>query len=485
MIDINTIPKEIVGNRNQIECNFIFALWQRPDDIEVYKNIENGKDIITEDGIFYYGVLKQLYKLGYENFDSATLYTFFSDKDELRHGYERRGGYSTIDEIKSLIQSENLESYYDELVKNNMLVNLYNSGFNIIKDIGKLREMTSDEVYDYYDYLLNNMCVGKVEKLKAENLSDGYSSYITEWDKGRMVGFRIGYPILNYRLAGVHKKNLLLHMAHIGNGKTTSSILFYILPAIESGENVCIIANEQGISEFRQMILASVVFNKINYRKMNRQKFIRGGFSDDDKAAMLEGEKWLRECDGKIIFIETSDYNIGTVKKIVKKYSKLNYGLFIFDTLKPAVESSDRAWAEFSEVAKELFVLAKNEDVAIVATAQLSSESMSRRYLDLSCVGKSRAIAETATQVVMFRSLTTEEKNGGIKVYEMKRNENGKYMDEKIYKDLDPNKDYVVLFTPKNRFGDTKPQIVYERNMSFNTMREIGYTEVGFDGFHR
>ena len=85
----------------------------------------------------------------------------------------------------------------------------------------------------------------------------------------------------------------------------------------------------------------------------------------------------------------------------------------------------------------------------------------------------------------MFRSLTTEEKNGGIKVYEMKRNENGKYMDEKIYKDLDPNKDYVVLFTPKNRFGDTKPQIVYERNMSFNTMREIGYTEVGFDGFHR
>ena len=64
MIDINTIPKEIVGNRNQIECNFIFALWQRPDDIEVYKNIENGKDIITEDGIFYYGVLEQRYKVG-------------------------------------------------------------------------------------------------------------------------------------------------------------------------------------------------------------------------------------------------------------------------------------------------------------------------------------------------------------------------------------------------------------------------------------
>ena len=148
--------------------------------------------------------------------------------------------------------------------------------------------MTSEDVYNYYEYKLNNVCVGKVEKLKAENLSDGYEDYIDDWDKGKMVGFKIGYPLLNYRLSGVHKKNLLLHMAHIGNGKTTSSILFYILPAIESGENVCIIANEQGVSEFRQMILASVVFNKIKYTKMNRQKFIRGNFSEADREAMRQ-----------------------------------------------------------------------------------------------------------------------------------------------------------------------------------------------------
>ena len=55
-------------------------------------------------------------------------------------------------------------------------------------------------------------------------------------------------------------------------------------------------------------------------------------------------------------------------------------------------------------------MLAKKENVAIIATAQLSAESMSRRYLDLSCVGKSRAIAETATQVVMFRTLSEDEK---------------------------------------------------------------------------
>ena len=481
MIDIKTIPNELRENREQLECNFIFALWQEPEAIEDYKII-NGTDIITEDGIFYYGILQQLHKLDYQTFDHATLSTFLSDKETLRKGFERRGGYATVNEIKSLIQADNLASYYDELVKSNMLINLNKNGFNVLTELDKLKKMTSEEVYDYYDFQLNNICVNKISKVTAENLSDGYEYYIEEWDKGRMVGFRIGYPLLNYRLAGVHKKNLLLHMAHIGNGKTTSSILFYVLPAIESGENVCIIANEQGISEFRQMILSSVVFNKVKYFGMNRQKFIRGNFNEQDKKAMQDAIDWLHKCEGKINFIEVEDYSIGVVKKIIKKYSKLNYGLFIFDTLKPALESSERAWAEFSEVAKELFMLAKKENVAIVATAQLSAESMSRKFLDLSSVGKSRAISETATQVVMFRSLTKDEKEK-IKAYTHEKDEKGKYTNIRKIIDLEPDKDYIVLFTPKNRFGDVAPQIIYERNMSFNTMREIGYTEIRYDGF--
>ena len=154
----------------------------------------------------------------------------------------------------------------------------------------------------------------------------------------------------------------------------------------------------------------------------------------------------------------------------------------LLDTLKPMLESSDRAWAEFSEVAKELFLTAKTQHIAVVATAQLSSEAMSRRYLDLSCIGKSRAIAETATQVTMFRSLTTEEKEK-IEPWQFQKNEDGKYSKVRKTFPLDPSKDYIVLFTPKNRFGDTQPQIVYERNMSFNTLKEIGYTEIAYDGF--
>lgn len=481
-MELDKYPKELINKRDAIECNFIFSLYKDPQTIDDYKNIVNGTDILTEDGMFYYGLAQQLYKAGYMAFDNISLYTFLEDKKTLKSGFEDRGGYKSIVEITSLINTDNLNTYYDELIKNNMLMRLYDSGFNVIDNLDKFNQMSSSELYDYYDFQLNNICVGKIEKIKAENLSEGYENYIDEWDKGKSVGYKIGYPLLNYRLAGVHKKNLLLHLAHIGNGKTTTSILLYILPVLESGENVCIIGNEQGVDEFRQMILASVLFNKIEYFGMNRQKFILGRFTDENKENLKLAAKWLEDCKGKLQFIEMSDYSIGNVKKIIKKYSKLGTGMFVFDTLKPEQENSERAWAEFSEITKELFMLAKKEDVAIVATAQLSSESMSRKFLDLSCTGKSRAIAETATQVIMFRSLSKDEKEK-LKPYQFQKDDNGKYSKIRKVIDLDINKDYIVMFTPKNRFGETNPQLVYERNMNFNTMKEIGYVEIVYDNY--
>ena len=115
--------------------------------------------------------------------------------------------------------------------------------------------------------------------------------------------------------------------------------------------------------------------------------------------------------------------------------------------------------------------------MAAIATAQLSPETIARRYLDLDCIGKSKAIAETATQVVMFRFLFGDEKEK-LKPYTFQKDENGKWSSVRQLHDLDPTKSYIVCFNPKNRFGDTTTQIVYEYNQSFNALYEIGYIEV-------
>lgn len=359
---------------------------------------------------------------------------------------------------------------------------LHKAGFGVEKELDKLTRMSSSEIYDYYSYKLNDIALTKIGKLSAENLSEGYEAVIDEWDKGLSVGYKIGYPLLNWRFAGVHKGHLLLHEGHIGNGKTTTAILFYVLPVIESGEDVCIIANEQGVDEFRQMILASVLFNKVKYFHMNRHKFITGNFTEEDKKALHEAAQWLKKQEGKIYFVPMQDYSLTMVEKVIRKYARLGCGMFLFDTMKPESDAED--WGIFSDVAKSLFLMAKAEDVAIVATAQLSGESMGRRFLDLSCTGKAKAIAETASQVVMFRNLQADEREK-LHCYKFLRDDNGKLTRIKQEVPWNPDRDYILLFTPKNRYGEVGPQIAYEINRSFNTLYEIGYVDVPYDTYQR
>ena len=283
-------------------------------------------------------------------------------------------------------------------------------------------------------------------------------------------------------LAGVHRGCLMLHIAGIGQGKTTTAIQLYVSGAIESGENVLIISNEQGVSEFRSMLMAYVLFNKIKGVKgMNRQKLVIGRFTDEQKEKLKEAAAWISAQPGKISFVEMQDYEITNIKKAVKKYSKLGYGLILVDTIKPLNEAEQGAWAQFSEVSKSLFLLAKQTDTAIICTAQASAESLGRKYLDLSCIAKSRAIAETASQVVGFRPVTNDEVNK-IKPYTFKRNPDGSNSKIKTLVDLDPDEHYIVLFVMKNRFGSIFPQIVYRFNQTFCQLEEIGYYDQPYDG---
>ena len=108
-----------------------------------------------------------------------------------------------------------------------------------------------------------------------------------------------------------------------------------------------------------------------------------------------------------------------------------------------------------------------------------------KKYLDINAIGKSRAIAEVCGQIIMFRSLQKEEKEK-IKVWKHKRDEKtGKLLQTTETVKLDPDKDYICLFIVKNRYGRSNVQLVYERNMAFNTYIEIGFTEVEYDGFGR
>ena len=486
MKELTDYPSTLVAKRELIEGSFVFSLWKNPELYGDYMNdIRAQDDFITSDGMFYYTIGLQMYKKNYRSFDEASLLTFLSSNENLLEGFNNRGGMTPINEIKAIINHSNVEGYFDELIKNNAILQLHDEGYEVLKHFETFEKMSYEQLEDFMEFKLNNVFLKSVSSgMTISDLSSSYDSWIEKWDSGDGIGYKVGFPLLHYHLAGIHKKNLILHLGGIGQGKTTSALLIYVLPVLEEGEKICIIANEQDEEQFRQMILSTVLFNRINYRKFNRQKLLFGGFTDDDKDHLRKAAKWLEQFKNKLHYVHLTDYGTSNVKRIIKKYSKLGVGIFLFDTLKPTDESSDKAWAEFSETAKMLFQLAQKEDIAIVATAQLSSESSKRKYLDLSCIGKSRAIAETAGQVIMFRPMRQAEKKS-LEVYTFSKDLKGNKTSVKTLHTLDENKDYIIVFIPKNRYGQADIQIVYERNQSFNSLKEIGYCNVEFDGFDK
>jgi len=479
------IPEELIKNRNVIECNWIFCLFKDINLVGDYKNIVNTEDIITDDGIFYYGLIQGLAKNGYQVADNISIHEYLSSKKTLNKKFEELGGYSTIKEISDLLSLKNLDTYYDELVKNNLLIRLYNAGFNVLKDLNKLNTMSSEEIYDYYDYQLNNISVGKIEKIKVEDLSSGYDEWIKRADSATNIGYRVGSKLLDYQLAGIHKGCLTLYLGGIGQGKSSSSVSLFILPAIEDGNDITILCNEQTADEYRSMIISAVLFGKIgNVKGMNRMSITLGNFDDYKREKLREAADWIEKQPGKIRFVELQNYDIVNVRKIIKQQSKLGCSYFFFDVLKNVNDASDKAWAELSDIAKTLFVLAKNQKVAIIASAQLASDSMNRKYLDLSAVGKSRAISECCATVIGFRPIMNNEVEK-IKPWKYKKNPDGSDVKIKEIYDLNPDKHYIMQFIMKNRYGDTSTQIVQEFDQSFNTIKDIGYYRASYDDFKR
>ena len=41
----------------------------------------------------------------------------------------------------------------------NTLMTLYDKGFNVLPNIDRFAKMTNQEVYDYYDYILNSVSI--------------------------------------------------------------------------------------------------------------------------------------------------------------------------------------------------------------------------------------------------------------------------------------------------------------------------------------
>lgn len=425
-------------------------------------------------------------KKGIKTFDEISVVTFLNDYPEIKAEFENKGGWKSISEYVGLLDEENVNAYYNELMKNNLLVELDKKGFNIDANLNIFNQLnTADEVFDVLEAQLNSAALNITHDIELETLS--YTAKDIEKKKsGEQVGlqFNESCPILNGFSNGIPRKGLTMLASYTNGGKTSFVFGNIVLPLARKGIKVCVISNEQDSIIFKDLLYLYVLTQELDYWNITRSSLRNFNFTNEDKAAFIKANKIVKEkYEPYIRFQRMYDYGMKNVKRTIKKLAKQNFELFIYDTFK-VDSTTDVVWQSFLNDSKELFQIASKEGVAIITPVQIALSTRGKlRWLNEGALSNSKQIAEIYEEIFMFRDMWRDEYNGqpnDIHPYTFEIDaETGMKVKKDIPIDFDENDRYKIFFHSKSRNGEAGRTVLYKFISKYNKWKELGLCVVG------
>lgn len=483
-MDLEKCLKKINENRDQVEAPFVFCFWKDPDLYDDYKFVNEKKDdtLKSEDAQFYFNLGKALYNAGFRKFDNITVYGFLQDKPEVKEIFDNYGGYREVENLKQLVNVENVDAYFDKIAKLNTLNSLCKLTFDSFEDVSKFDKMSSQQVYDYFEYKLSDISIESTHDVKEESLVID-DEFIEECNTGDAVGisYAKNCPIMNYLTLGVPLGEMFMIAGHSGVGKSSFVFENMVLPMTEDGVKVSIVSNEMRSKDYKIMLLAHILTKELNYWGLTRKQIKMGHFTNEQREMLNKAKKISQEKYSSLGFIKLFDNDIGKVLKYIKKKSKRGYQIFVWDTMKSDDSLDEKMFLQLLINSRKVFQLASKENIAIIPTYQLALYTVNQRYLDASCLANGKQIKEVFSEMIYMRQLWQDEYTGekyDCKAYQLQKNEDGKYTKVKRMIELDKDKKYIVAFLDKTRNDEDKQQVLYEVNGRFNSWKEIGYCNI-------
>jgi replicative DNA helicase len=483
-MDLEKCLEKINENREQIEAPFVFCFWKDPDLYDDYKFVNDKKDetLKSKDAQFYFNLGKALYDAGFRKFDNITVYGFLQNKPNVKETFEDYGGYREVENLKQLVNVENVDAYFDKIAKLNTLEALCELTFNSFEDVSKFDKMSSQQVYDYFEYKLNDISITSTHDVEEESLVID-DEFIEECNTGDAVGisYAKNCPIMNYLTLGVPLGEMFMIAGHSGVGKSSFVFENMVLPMAEEGVKVAIVSNEMRSKDYKIMLLAHILTKELNYWGLTRKQIKMGHFTNEQREMLNKAKKISQEKYSSLGFIKLFDNDIGKVLKYIKKKSKRGYQIFVWDTMKSDDSLDEKMFLQLLINSRKVFQLASKENIAIIPTYQLALYTVNQRYLDASCLANGKQIKEVFSEMIYMRQLWQDEYTGekyDCKAYQLQKNEDGKYTKVKRMIELDKDKKYIVAFLDKTRNDEDKQQVLYEVNGRFNSWKEIGYCNI-------
>ena len=455
-------------------------------------------------------------KLKEEGYQSASLMEIKSRLSEPeKQFFKDENIWSVLNDGASLIEVSKFKSYLDTLCKNNIYTTLHKLGFDLFKEVTYnkktfvpfelFRNMTSNEVKEFYEYQINNFGTVDTDKSIEENFITFDDDYINDIMKGKSVGTMFdqageniinqkiqGFPIMSKQSNGLLAGTLSCLAGYTNVGKSTY-LVSMIMTLVYRGEKVVLCSNEQKVKPFKDNFLMWVLVNKLNYKKLDKNKLRQGreAFSDEDLEMIKLARKiWDEEYQSKILFLSIPSAKMEQVeKKFREHHLRSGYTTFIYDTFKLDFSNKKETfWLSLVEDSRRLAEFANRyagNNVKVFATMQNALATEGQLWLTRNVLANAKQVVEVFQNLFIIRDMYQDEKLPDSKFYckpytvKYTTNKDGQRVKETIEYELDPNQVYKVVFLDKLREGKTSGSgnyaIVLKFDGEFGTMEEVCY----------
>lgn len=510
--------KEVEKISNQAKINeayFVGLLWANPiDGYGEYAETISMDEFIHGVWGFYFELGRRMYSSGIKTFDQISVKKFVKDIG-VEKDFEGYGGLDTIDDAVEIVKanSENIEHYYETIKRNYTLQQLYllfGDKVFLKKNKYNYEIMNREQLTIFWTDKLNKLSLNNVNNYEAENLYIDYETFIKklEEDSAEMLPLYES-SLWNNITQGVARGHVFMFGGFGNAGKSSIMAEKFVMSCLANDEKLLIVLNEETAQSFRQKIILSILNHEFK-TGFDRKHMVNGLLTDDDKELIkLAIERWHELINGenasiKVIFMER--YVMSDLEKIIRFWANRGYINLVIDTHKVSDDSKyDQRWQIFVEDMKTIYRLTrKNANGCFLRTwvnFQLADIAVKYRYLTFDAMAEGRGAKNEASVVQMFRSVWSDEygdeddddedeknkkkkKKHGLICWKNKQNEiTGEW--EKEYFSLEKGKNYILVFTPKNRFGTNndngQPVLVVECNFVRNAFYEKGWCFVPKD----
>ena len=480
----NGLPQKYLANRDTLEGRVVLSYIKNTSLLDEYPlNVE--EDLVLDESKMLYGLVEKMYNKGITEVDILSMETFIEELPTVKAEIESYGGVREIINQAKAVNTVNFESFHDELMKNNYLIDLYQVQKQLVEKYDEMKtEMDSQQVADYVEYLvgnINNTTIGKKATHNDFYLSDSLIEEIVSGEFIKTISFGEYAKVLDSIFNGLPESCVTLFSGLSGASKSTFTVSNVIYPIIRNGHKVLLISNELNFRQYMMMFLTIILTRELNYFKITRDKLNKAKLTDEDIMMIKKAQKIINEkYDKPIHFIDMNASSTQEVIRAIRKYSKIGYYLTVYDTAKPDSSISDasgQAWQRSLEMIKELTYVTQETKTHLWLPYQIANSSDYKRRLSRMDLAEAKNIITMITNHGILRKIKPEEKDPESKYYckpyRLTYNEElGKWIKEKIT--LDPDKKYVCVFIDKTRFSEDGQYLIYEFNGAWSIYREVG-----------